>query len=666
MVSNRRAVATKENDPPNGSNCDPTALVSWFAATDNDFPLNDDPSMLRRFIIICCLQLLVGPVAASASADEWFTQAAVSHLILTADGTQAAWLDLRDDAVSVRRGSIDELPRGEELALLPKQLGLGLYRFASYLVVHSTNARGSQQLTLIDGVDGSTLSKFSLPPPASFSILGLKRSDSAILVAHDARQNGAPDIFLLRPGRARLELVEQNPGRIFSWLADVNGEVLLARRWRPAGNGIAYRLLYRQRTGGPWRQIAEHDLKQAPIVPLGFTPDGGSVYVTKEGSSGGSELRKLETLSGRLGPPLLEIPDAGIESLMHDPVTGALALVGYEQALPGVKVMSETWRTSIRLLDQRLPGSRYNFLGQRAQAESLWFAYGAAQPGAFFMLRKNELSLQQLGWSYPNLAGRKLVPVKPFQFEARDGLHLNGYLTIPRSPTPLPAIMLVHGGPWARDHWIYNPEVQYLAALGYAVIQVNFRGSRGLGNALLQAGRKQWGRAMQTDLVAAVAEASLRGLIDPKRVCIMGSSYGGYAALMGVIEYPEVFRCAIARSAVTDLYHQIKTLQRSGNQRAYLEWSVMVGDLGGSRKKLNSISPLHRWSEVERPVLLAHGLLDSAVKFSPAQQLATRLAANQAEFQWLPLSDEGHGLSNRRNRKVYYSAVANFLSRNLK
>jgi dipeptidyl aminopeptidase/acylaminoacyl peptidase len=304
-------------------------------------------------------------------------------------------------------------------------------------------------------------------------------------------------------------------------------------------------------------------------------------------------------------------------------------------------------------------------LGRLNASETLWHVIGAGQVPGYFSLHDQTLALRQRAWSHPQLADQALVSVQPFEFNARDGLRLQGYVTHPEGDSPSPAVVLVHGGPWARDHWTFNPEVQFLAEHGYAVIQVNYRGSRGLGHSLLQSGRRQWGRGMQSDLVAAVQAVSERQLIDPKRVCIMGSSYGGYAALMGVMQSPEVFRCAVARSAVTDLTAQIESLRRQRNRRAYLEWSVMVGDLGGSRADLRAVSPLYHPAKLQRPVLLTHGRLDSTVSFDQAEQLAGRLKQQQAEVRWLPLDEAGHGLGGSDNRRIYYTAVRDFLESQL-
>jgi dipeptidyl aminopeptidase/acylaminoacyl peptidase len=256
--------------------------------------------------------------------------------------------------------------------------------------------------------------------------------------------------------------------------------------------------------------------------------------------------------------------------------------------------------------------------------------------------------------------------MEPFSFTARDGLEVAGYVTFPRGVerVGLPAVLNVHGGPWARDHWECDPTVQWMANRGYVCVQVNFRGSTGYGKAFLAAGDKQWGRAMHDDLLDAVDYVVGQGWVDPERVGIAGGSYGGYAALAGAAFTPDVFRCAI------DLVGPSNLLTLLSSTPDY--WAPMramlyqrVGHLEHERDMLWERSPLANVDNIRIPVLVAQGANDPRVKQAEAEQIVDALVKKGLPHDYLLFPDEGHGLAKPQNREVFYRAAERFLAEHL-
>ena len=258
-----------------------------------------------------------------------------------------------------------------------------------------------------------------------------------------------------------------------------------------------------------------------------------------------------------------------------------------------------------------------------------------------------------------------LARPKPFRFQSRDGLSIHGYATAPPgAEVALPTVMLVHGGPWTRDNWVFHLEAQWLANRGYLVLQVNFRGSTGYGKHFRNAGNKAWGTWMQHDLEDAVQHACDRGWTDPKRVGIFGASYGGYAALCGVAFAPSLYRCAVSSCGPANLLTLLDSLPAYWHGTRSLMLG-RVGDPDGEAGLLWQHSPLSRVDAITAPLLLAHGLKDPRVKAAEVEQLLAALRRNGVHHQHLRFDDEGHALLKPKNREVFYATAERFLATHL-
>jgi dipeptidyl aminopeptidase/acylaminoacyl peptidase len=266
----------------------------------------------------------------------------------------------------------------------------------------------------------------------------------------------------------------------------------------------------------------------------------------------------------------------------------------------------------------------------------------------------------------PRLAEAGLATMEPIEFTARDGLTLHGYLTRPPgfSGEPGPMVLNVHGGPWHRDAWGYDPETQWLANRGYVCLQVNFRGSTGYGKAFVNAGDRQWGGRMHDDLIDAVAFAVKQGWADPNRVAIYGGSYGGYAALVGATFTPEVFCCAVDIVGPSNLLTFINTVP--AYWESFLEVLYQrVGHPEGDEAFLRERSPLFHVDNIKIPMLIAQGANDPRVKQSESEQIVQAMRDKNIDHDYLLFSDEGHGFAKPENRLRFYAAAEKFLARHL-
>ena len=287
-------------------------------------------------------------------------------------------------------------------------------------------------------------------------------------------------------------------------------------------------------------------------------------------------------------------------------------------------------------------------------------------PVPFYTYDRQSRAVTFLFSSRPSLSNYSLANMEPITFTSRDGLAIHGYLTLPvgKEKSNLPLILNVHGGPWVRDGWGYNPEAQWFANRGYACLQVNYRGSTGYGKDFLNAGNKEWGGKMHDDLVDAVYWAIEQGIADPKKVAIYGGSYGGYAALAGATFTPDLFCCAVDIVGPSNLITLIQTIPAYWTPLVKV-FHLRVGNPDTEEDFLKSRSPLFKVDQIKIPILIAQGANDPRVKQAESEQIVEAMKSKGIEYEYMLFPDEGHGFAKPENRLRFYAAAEKFLAKHL-
>jgi dipeptidyl aminopeptidase/acylaminoacyl peptidase len=263
---------------------------------------------------------------------------------------------------------------------------------------------------------------------------------------------------------------------------------------------------------------------------------------------------------------------------------------------------------------------------------------------------------------YQQIRGKELASVESTSYKARDGLDIPAFVTQPHGVEPklLPLVVMPHGGPFARDEWSYDPWAQFLANRGYVVLQPNFRGSTGYGRSFVEKGVGQWGRTMQDDLDDGVKWLVEQGKVDPKRVCIMGASYGGYAAMWAAARNPDIYRCAISFAGISDLAAMIRYDRKAFSAARYHRaWREKVQ--GEKSFDLDTVSPLYTASQISIPLLIAHGDKDENVPVSQSKKLHEALKKANKPHEFIVFEGEGHGLQSPENAVGFLKRVEDFL-----
>ncbi|MBX3341865.1 MAG: S9 family peptidase [Nitrospira sp.] len=492
-----------------------------------------------------------------------------------------------------------------------------------------------------------------------------------VLLALDLEHPNAPDVYKVDVYSGERQLVQANPSSksdrsaISHWIADRTGAVR-------AGVGqfqTAVHAIVRQPESTLWRELADYDLaKETGLVPLAFDADPAWLYV-RDQHRGKTAIFKLNVMD-RAADRVLVVADPKFDlngELVYAP--GRKKVVGVRYSAADERVLFwdfDAQRLQARI-DRAIPGT-VNVIHSSSDDGRLHVvkSSGAAQPPRWSIFDEQDGRMVLLGRSYPDLETAALAAPTTTYVTARDGKELQVFLTVPkdRDPRHLPMIVFPHGGPAARMPGAFNYWTQWFVSRGWAVLEPRFRGTEGYGDDVLRAGFQRWGLEMQNDLTDVVQYAVRAGIANANRICIVGSGYGGYAALMGAVKTPDLYRCAVSLGGVTDLPQVVSDSRWYLNQKPMVE--LRIGSWWNDRDRLRETSPISHAREIRTPLLLMHGLMDRSVPVSQSRDMADALkAANVTNYRYveLPLADEA--LRREEDRLQVFSEMERFLTQYL-
>jgi dipeptidyl aminopeptidase/acylaminoacyl peptidase len=459
-----------------------------------------------------------------------------------------------------------------------------------------------------------------------------------------------------------LTLLEQNPGDVDGWLVDVHG-VLRGAAAQVKGGLTEVRI--RDGATGPFRVLGQWK-DEDNATPYAFTKEGDALYF---GTAQKSNTRRLVKLGLKDASETVIFEDTKYDvggPIISDK-TNELEGVSVQRERAEYVVYSEALKKDLANL-ARVHEGDINLVSEDREEQKLIVSFDSpSDPGATYLYDRSTGQAKFLYRPRPWLKPESLVSMYPIQYAARDGLMIDGYLSLPkgRGLKNLPLVMVVHGGPWARDDWGYNAEAQFLANRGYAVLQVNYRSSTGYGKKFLHAGDREWGNKMLFDLIDGVNWAVGQGIADPKRLAIYGGSYGGYATLSAVAFQPGVFAAGISYvgpSNLLTLFASIPPYWQTFREIMYQR----VGNPDTEPDFLKSRSPLFSADKINVPLFIAQGNNDPRVKTAESDQIVNALKAKGKPVEYLLKMDEGHGFQNPENRMEFYGRMEDFLAKNLK
>jgi len=531
-------------------------------------------------------------------------------------------------------------------------------------IVYLRDEAGDENFHLFS-VDIKSHKSRSLTPFEGCKVLlydELKAFENEMIIGINKRVPEVFDAYRINIESGDLQMIHQNPGNISDYIADHKGHLRLAT----TTDGVNSSVLYRESPEDEFEISTTGTFKER-IIPLIFTPDNQNIYALSNMGRDKYAVVELDPKTCSEKECIFEHPEVDAETLSFSHKRNQLNGVSFVTWKREFHFLNNTAAEVYNRICDKLPDGEVYLVSKNKDEDRFIAKLQSDQlRGKFFLYDATTDQLSPLADSTPWLASENLAEMKPVSFTSSDGFTIHGYLTIPKGMEEknLPVVVNPHGGPWYRDVWRFNPEVQFLANRGYAVFQLNFRGSTGYGRKFFESSFKQWGKKMQDDITDGVHWLIEQGIADPNRVAIYGGSYGGYATLAGMAFTPDLYACGIDFVGVSNLFTFMETIPPYWE--VYLEMMYeMVGHPENDKALLEEASPVFHVDKIKSPLFVAQGANDPRVNINESDQIVNALKERGVETRYMVKDDEGHGFLKQENKFEFYREMESFLQTHL-
>ena len=536
-------------------------------------------------------------------------------------------------------------------------------------ILYLKDAKGDENFKLYgvntDGTNPMCLTDF--PKVTTQIIDDLPEIDEYVIIGLNKRNPEIFDPYRLNINTGEMTMLAENPGNIQEWITDHDGKLRAATA---VVDGVNTSLLFRETEKDPFKTVITTSFKES-LSPFFFTFDNKNLYASSNIGRDKSVIVEFDPRTAKEVKVLYENKDYDVSSLNYSRLRKVLTTAIYT-----------SWKTERYFFDQdmeKLFKKLRKELGEyeisissmdKAEEKFIVRTYSDKSLGAYYLYNKTTENLSKITDLSPWLDEKNMGSQIPVEYQSQDGMTIHAYLTLPlgytlKNAKKLPVIVNPHGGPWVRDRWGFNSEAQFLANRGYAVFQMNYRGSTGYGRKFWEASFKQWGLKMQDDITDGVNWLIEKGIADPERVAIYGGSYGGYATLSGIVKTPELYAAAIDYVGVSNLLTFMKTVPPYW--KPFMEMMYeMVGNPQKDSVAMIASSPVFHVDKIKTPLFIAQGANDPRVNKAESDQMVEALKKRGIVVEYMVKDNEGHGFHNEENRFDFYRAMEKFLGTNLK
>ncbi len=522
--------------------------------------------------------------------------------------------------------------------------------------LYGVNADGSNPVcyTPYDGVRTEILD--DLPEFPDLVIIGMNKRNPQVF-----------DPYRLNLKTGEMEMLAENPGNIQQWVFDHEGKLRAATA---IVDGINSQVLYRETEKDDFVPVLTTNFKET-MSPAFFTFDNKNIYAISNLNRDKTAAVVFDIKNGKELEVLYENKDYDVDNIYYSRKRKVITTANYYSDKRNRHFFDEETAKLFERLQKDLGQYEVGISAVTDDENRMMVrTYSDKSLGAYYLYDKTTDQLTKITEVSPWLDEKEMADMLPVSYQSRDGLTIHGYLTLPKgysmeTAKKLPVIVNPHGGPWARDNWGFNPEVQFLANRGYAVFQMNFRGSTGYGKSFWEASFKQWGLTMQNDITDGTNWLIQKGIADKDRLVIYGASYGGYATLQGIVKEPELYAAAVDYVGVSNLFTFMRTIPPYWEPYLQMMYE-MVGNPVSDSLQMAATSPALNAEKIKTPLFIAQGANDPRVNKAESDQVVEALKSRGIVVEYMVKDNEGHGFYNQENRFDFYRSMEKFLSENLK
>lgn len=633
--------------------------------------------MILSALLMAATSFTAPPLSAAPAAPlieraKLFGNPSRAQLRVSPDGKYLSWLAPRDGVMNIWIAPANDVSKARPYTA-EKQRPIGQHYWSgdSRMVMYVQDKGGDENF-LLYGVDVASGKETLLTPfeKTRVQVVGTSKAiKDKILVGLNNRDARWHDVHLLDLGTGKLTELMRGDG-FAGFLADDTLTVRMALRPNEAGGYDFFRVANNKAEDKPFSSTTLED--SLTTQPAGYTADGSTLYWLDSRNRDTAALVAQDVASGTT-KIVAENPKADIGGTLTNPLTGVVEAYSVEYLMTDWTAVDPAIGADIAFLKGKLKGDVS--ITSRTDDDSVWTIYNdpVTGPPTAYLYKRGTKALEKLYVTWPELEGAPLVPMRGVEIGTRDGLTMTAYLSLPpgsdangdgKPDSPVPMVLFVHGGPWARDSYGYNPYHQWLANRGYAVLSVNYRGSTGFGKTFISAGDLQWGAKMHDDLIDAVDWAVKGGITAKDKVAIMGGSYGGYATLAGLAFTPDTFACGVDIVGPSNLETLLKTIPpywTAGIQQFYQRMGNPNTPDGLAL--LKERSPLYKADRIVKPLLIGQGANDPRVNQAESDQIVSAMRAKNIPVTYVLFPDEGHGFHRPENNIAFNAVAEGFLGK---
>ncbi len=624
---------------------------------------------LRSFLLFLSITLLWACKSDRTESvipvNNFFRTQDMAGYRISPDGKSLSYLKLQDKkqnlfVENIETGAITQLTR-----LVEKNISFYSWVSDNELIYYKEKEGNSRKpdLFIIDK-EGKNERQLNTDEKARLRILEDNLIDNKyLLVLSNKRDSTVSDVYRLNVRNGEMEMVAQNPGKIAGWMTDSEGKIRLSM----INDGVNQTIQARQQESEPFRPVVSINFRST-FNPIAFSETNPlHLYAISDINRDRPALVEINYLTGKEVRVLFASDSLTVVDAQYSKVKGRMDYAVYESWKKQKHYLNAEAEQFYKKIDALLPNTEYRIISQdKLETMFLIRTFTDRNPGSYYLYKAKTNQLKKLSDLNSSIDEQRMSSMKPVQFKSRDGMLINGYLTLPNESNGkrLPVVVFPHNGPGQRNTWGYNAEVQFFASRGYAVFQLNYRGSTGYGKNFYAAGFKEWNGKVQDDIEDGVKWLIANEIANPKRIALYGNGFGGYLAVNAAIRNPDLYQCVASNSGVLNLFNYMNTIPPylRSNLQIYYE---MLGNPDTDVDYMRQASPVFHADKINMPIFLTQNAKDPRLNNSDAIRLVKELKKRNVDVTYFQKEETGSNLSKEENRQKLYVSLEQFLNQHI-